>query len=149
MGDLTTTATQIEDLLGQTENSMENLSKFKTALAAAPSEMKTDTTLEFGAMQENFTALEGREVAVKSQLDDMKTRLNELSANYSSGKIKKDDAKSEFTNFASSLSQIQESIKNFASDYGQVQDDFGKMRAAFNMKMEEREAEKLAAPTKK
>lgn len=149
LGEMTSTAVQFEELSGQAELAGDQLAKFKIAIEHTPEALKTDTAFQFGSIQENFLMLAGRQTAVSSQLSDMKNRLAELNEKYSSGKIKTEAAQSDFSNFASSLSNITEAIKGFDSDYGQLQTDFGKMMADFNLKKEEAEAEKTAPSPKK
>ena len=149
LGQMTSTAVQLEELLGQSELSGGQLAKFKAALDRTPEALKTDTAFLFGAIQENFLMLAGRQTAVNSQLSDMKNRLAELNENYSSGKIKTEAAQADFSNFDSSLSNVSEAIQGFDTDFGQLQTDFGKMMAAFHMKKEEADAENSANPPKK
>lgn len=149
LGQMTSTAVQFEELHGQSELAGEQLAKFQTALERAPEALKTDTAFQFGAVQEQFSMLAGRQTAVGSQLSDMKNRLAELNEKYSSGKIKTEAAAADFSNFASSLSNITEAANAFDSEFGQLQTDFGKMMAAFNLKKEEAEAENSADAPKK
>jgi hypothetical protein len=118
-------------------------------LDVAPAALKTDTAANFSGFVENFNELKGRQVAVTSQLNDMKIRLVVMMQDYQSGKLKTDAVKSEFENFSKYLVGTSETIGTFTTSYGQLQTDYGKMMANFNMKKEEMEAEMPAVSIKK
>ncbi len=137
LGDMTSSAAQLEDLIGQTATVGENLSKFRAVVEAAPMAMKTDTSAGFSAFVENFEELGGQHAAVNAQLNDMKIRLTVMMNDYSAGNLKTEVAKPEFGNFSSAMTNIGETINSFTADYGTMQKQYGKMMADFNMKAEE------------
>lgn len=141
LGEMTSSAAQLEDFIGQTSTIGEQLSKFQQVVERAPQTLKTDTAAHFSAITEDFAELTGQHAAVNAQLNDMKIRLTVMMDDYAAGKIKTEVVKTEFGNFSASMTNIGETISSFADGYGKLQTGYGKMIADFNMRKEELDAE--------
>ncbi len=139
LGDMTSTAAQLEEFIGQSEIDGQQLQKFKAVVDRAPEAMRADTAMHFSAFADEFEELSGQHAAVNAQLNDMKIRLAVMTDDYAAGKLKTETVKAEFENFSSSMKNIGETISSFATGFGKAQTDFGKMMADFNMKKEEGE----------
>ena len=122
LGDMTGSAAQLEDLIGQTATVGEQLSKFGQVIDRAPEGLQTDTAAHFSAFKEDMAELTGQHAAVNAQLNDMKIRLTVMMDDYAAGKLSTEVVKSEFGNFSASLTNIDETISSFAIRLRQIAD---------------------------
>jgi hypothetical protein len=119
----------------------EKISTIITNVAAqintAPESVKTGDDPMFKGISQKIGAMSERHQATLAEYNDLLGKLKSLSADYSAGKVKTEDAQKEFDTLSMGLKGVSAAFGDMGPTMDQIQMAFAKMSADWNAKAEE------------
>ena len=106
-------------------------------LNAAPEAMKTQSNTEYQNMLRISNTMTQKYQATLAEQSDLTGKLKTLIADYTSGKIKTEDAMKEYQTLSTGIQGISEVMDRMNQRAERMQADFAKMSATWNAKAEE------------
>jgi hypothetical protein len=120
------------------ENSLKSVTTLSTQLATAPESLKSDPVLgpEYANINDKVSSIGMKCNAMKSQFEDLSSKLKVLVGDYATGKLKTEAVKSEFQTICTGLDELKEGFVKNNENFGSVSTMYGKMMASYNAKVE-------------
>ena len=106
-------------------------------LNAAPEAMKTESNAEYQNMLRISNTMTQKYQATLAEQSDLTGKLKTLIADYTSGKIKTEDAQKEYQTLSTAIQGISDVMDRMNQRAERMQADFAKMSATWNAKAEE------------
>ncbi len=128
--------TTYEGYAASLEEAGKSVTTLASALATVPESIKKAPTPEFNELSIRTTGMSDKYTATQAEYNDMLNRLKTIIADYSAGKIKKEDAQKEYETIKASLDHLPGLIGRLKDRADQMQANFARQSATWNAEKE-------------